>query len=342
MKLAGVHQEVTVADSAAEVSTEPADNLDVVTMDRQMMDNLPLFDQNYVAAMSQFLDPGSIGTGGVTLVVNGMEQRNIGVTASAIQQVKINQNPYSAEFSRPGRGRIEVITKPSSQIYHGTFNFLFRDYRLNARDPFAAARPPEQRRIYEGSLLGPLGGSRKNSFLISVNREEQDLQAVIYAITPNGLLQQTAVNPQRDTEISASITHQFTDNHLTTVRFNFHDSTEQNRGLGGFVLPEAGVDVRDREDEAYYNDSLVITPKLLNQFRVVIGRDHAPTASVTQTPGIVVNGAFTGGGAQADSLHTENHVNLNEIVTWTPGKHNIRAGINVPDISRRGLDDHTN
>ena len=340
--LAGVRQEVTVADSAAQVSTDSADNLDVVTVDRQMMDNLPVFDQNYVAAMSQFLDPGSIGTGGVTLVVNGMEQRNIGVTASAIQQVKINQNPYSAEFQRPGRGRIEVITKPSSQVYHGTFNFLFRDYHLNARDPFAVTRPPEQRRIYEGSLLGPLGHSKKNSFLISIDREEQDLQAIIYAITPTGLLQQTAANPQRDTEISASVTHQFTENHLATVRFNSNTSTEQNRGVGGFVLADAGVNVRDREDEIYYNDSLVITSRLLNQFRVVVGRDHAPDISVTQAPGIVVPGFFTGGGAQADRLRTENHVNLNEIVTWTPGKHNIRAGINVPDISRRGMDDNTN
>ena len=199
LKLAGMRQAVTVSDSAEQVSTDAADNLDVVTMDRDMMNNLPVFDQNYVGAMSQFLDAGSIGTGGVTLVVNGMEQRNVGVSASAIQEVKINQNPYSAEFSRPGRGRIEVITKPSSQVYHGAFNFLFRDYHLNARDPFAVERPPEQRRIYEGSLFGPLGHGKKNSFLISVNREEQDLQAVVYALTPQGLLQQTAANPQRNT-----------------------------------------------------------------------------------------------------------------------------------------------
>ncbi len=342
LKLAGVHQAVTVNDSPAQVSTASADNLDVVTMDRQMMDNLPVFDQDYVAAMSQFLDAGSVGTNGVTLVVNGMEQTNIGVTASAIQQVKINQNPYSAEFSRPGRGRIEIITKPGSQTYHGTFNFLFRDYHLNARDPFAATRPPEQRRIYEGSLLGPLGHDKKNSFLISVDREEQDMQSIVYAQTPTGLLRQPVPNPQRDTEVSASVTHKFTENHLATVRFNSHGSSEQNRGVGGLILPEAGVNVRDHEDELYYNDSLVITPTLLNQFRVVFGRDHAPTTSVSETPGVVVNGAFTGGGAQADNLHTENHMNLNEIVTWTPGRHDIRAGINIPDISRRGMDDNTN
>lgn len=342
LQLAGVHEALTVSDTTAEVSTDSSNNLDTVAIDRQTMDSLPVFDQNYVAAMSQFLDAGSVGTSGATLVVNGMEQTNIGVTASAIQEVKINQNPYSAEFSRPGRGRIEVILKPDSPVYHGTANFLFRDSSLDARDPFAAVRPPEQKRIYEASLLGPLGHSKKNSFLISVDREEQDLQSIVFASTLQGLLQQTVPNPQRSTEISTSITHQFTDNHLATIRGNFNDSSVQNQGVGSLVLPEAGVNTRNREDELYYNDSLTISPRLLNQFRVVFGRDHAPTTSISDAPSIVVPGAFTGGGAQSDMLRTENHVNLNEILSWTPSKHSIRAGINVPDISRRGMDDNTN
>jgi hypothetical protein len=342
LNLAGVHQTLTVNGSAAQVTTDSSDNLDVVTMDRAALNDLPVFDQDYITAMSQFLDAGSIGTNGAALVVNGMESRNVGVTPSAIQEVKINQNPYSAEFSRPGRGRIEVIIKPDSPVYHGTFNFLFRDSNLDARNPFAAIRPPEQKRIYEGSLLGPLGHSRKNSFLISVDREEQDLQAVVFALTPQGLLQQTAPNPQRSTEISASFTHQFSQNHLATVRVNLADSSVTNQGVGGFVLPEAGTNTRNREDELYYNDSLTLSPRLLNQFRVVFGRDHNPVTSLSEAPSIVVPGAFTGGGAQSDMLRTENHMNLNEIVTWTPGRHNLRAGINVPDISRRGMDDDTN
>jgi hypothetical protein len=342
LSLAGVRQELTVTEAAAQVSTQASENLDVITLDRQALDNLPIFDQNYVAAMSQFLDPGSIGTGGVTLVVNGMEQKNIGVSASAIQQVKINQNPYSAEFSRPGRGRIEVLTKPSSQAYHGAFNFLFRDNHLNARDPFAATRPPEQRRIYEGSLIGPLGRSGKNSFLLSVNREEQDLQAIVFAYTPQGILRQNTANPQRGLELSAGVTHAFTDTHVASFRGSYRDMTEQNRGVGGFTLPQAGVNTQDREDELYYNDSFVISPKVLNQFRILVGRQHTPTTSVSNDPAIVVPGSFIGGGAQADRLQTENHMSLNEIVSWSAGKHDIRAGINVPDISRRGLNDYTN
>jgi hypothetical protein len=342
LKLADVRQQVTVTDSANQVTTNAPDNLDTVTLDRQMLDNLPIFDQDYVAAMSQFLDPGAIGTGGVTLIVDGVEQKNIGVSASAIQQVKINQNPYSAEFSRPGRGRIEVITKPGSQEYHGTFNFVFRDYHLNARDGFASARPPEQRRIFEGSLIGPLGSNGKTSFMISVDREEQDLQNVVFADTATGLLQQNVANPQRNTEISAGVTRQFTVNHTASFRGNYNDSTEKNHGVGGFVLPEAGVNTENREDELYYNDSLVLTPQLLNQFRVLVGRQHTPTTSLNENSAIVVLGSFTGGGAQGDRLQTETHMNLNDIVSWSTGKHEIRTGINVPDISRRGLDDHTN
>lgn len=75
--------------------------------------------------MTAFLDPASMGAGGTQLIVNGMEVNNVGVTPSAIQEVRINQNPYSAEFARPGRGRLEIITRATASEYHGTFNFIF-------------------------------------------------------------------------------------------------------------------------------------------------------------------------------------------------------------------------
>jgi hypothetical protein len=105
LSIADVRQEVTVSTQAARVSTDSIDNLDAVALDRQALDNLPIFDQDYIGAISRFLDAGAVGTGGVTLIVDGLEATRAGVSASAIQEVKINQNPYSAEYSRPGRGR---------------------------------------------------------------------------------------------------------------------------------------------------------------------------------------------------------------------------------------------
>ncbi len=109
---------------------------------------------------------------GTTLVVDGMEQKNAGVTASAIQSVKINNDPYSAEFSRPGRGRIEITTKTPDPVFHGTANVVFRDYHLDARNAFAASRPPEQKRIFEGVLMGPLAGFNRTFFLLSADYQQ--------------------------------------------------------------------------------------------------------------------------------------------------------------------------
>src|SRR5262249_45282260 len=201
-------------------------------------DNLPVFDQDYIGTMSRFLDAGSIATGGVTLVVDGVEASRASVSASAIQEVKINNDPYSAEYPRPGRSRIEIITKPGSSAFHGTFNFLFRDSRLNARDPFALDKPPEQRRIFEGSFTGPLGHSKKTSFLVSANREEEDLQSIIYAEGANGPIHDTLASPSRNTELSASINHQIGENHIISVRGLYTDRTIRNQSAGGLNLPE--------------------------------------------------------------------------------------------------------
>jgi hypothetical protein len=209
LTLADVRQEVTVGGEQSKVSTNPSENSDTVTMNRQALDDLPIFDQDYIATMSRFLDAASVGTSGVTLIVDGVEATRATVSASAIQEVKINQDPYSAEFPRPGKGRIEIITKPSSAEFHGTLNFLFRDNYLNAREPFALIRPREQRRIYEGSFTGPLGRDKKTSFLITANRQEEDAQAIVFALGPSGQIRETVPTPQRNTELGGSVNHEF-------------------------------------------------------------------------------------------------------------------------------------
>src|ERR1044071_1720722 len=84
--------------------------------------------------------------------------------------------------------------KPASARYHGTLNFLFRDSRINARNPFADARPEEQRRIFEGSFTGPLGHGRKTSFLITADHEQDDLQAVVFASGPTAIIRENVPN----------------------------------------------------------------------------------------------------------------------------------------------------
>jgi hypothetical protein len=141
LKLAVLKEVLDVAEQDRQVSASPGQNADAISVERTMLDNLPILDNNYLNALARFLSPGTPGDAGTSVIVDGMESRNVGVTASAIQEIRINNNPYTVEYPRWSRRRIEVITKSSADSYHGTFNFLFRDYHLNARDALAAQRP---------------------------------------------------------------------------------------------------------------------------------------------------------------------------------------------------------
>lgn len=342
MAIASIHQETTVTIEPANISTETTDNKDTVALSEQSLSNLPVFDQDYIGAMSRFLDPGSVGTNGVSLVVNGMEVNNLGVSPSAIKDIKINQDPYSAEYQRPGRGRIEVTTKPGSPEYHGTFNFIFRDAHLNARDPFALTRPPEQRRIYEGYLSGPIRGSKKTSFLFSVSRKEEDLQSVVVAAGLAGAIRANVPAPSRTLQLSGQITHTVNDTNTFSVRESLLLESVNNQNVGGTTLAEAGLNSHNMEEEITFSQQLILSPKLVNNFRLLVGVEKQSNESLNNNRRTVVLDAFTGGGAQANSLRTEYHAQLMETLSYSTGKHLIKGGINVPDLSRRGLDNNIN
>src|SRR5262249_1139281 len=207
LSIENLKQQITVNDDTTDVTTDASENRDVAAVDRQALDNLPIFDQDIVATMSRFLDSSALGTNGVTIIVDGI-QTSSALSASAIQSVTINNNPYSAEYNRPGRARIEITTKPGSSEYHGTMNFLFRDARFNARDPFASAKPEEQRRIFEGSLLGPIGDGKTTSFMFTGQRQEEDNQAIVFAQVPTGAIHENVAAPQRNTDFSIELNRQ--------------------------------------------------------------------------------------------------------------------------------------
>jgi Carboxypeptidase regulatory-like domain len=342
LSVADLREEVAVEDQSGHVNTDPSENLDVVKLGRDALNNLPVLGNDVIGALANLVDASSTGSGGATVMVDGLETTRK-VPANMIQEVRINQNPYSAEFARPGRGRIEVITKAGATEYHGEIGFIFRDSRLDARNAFALERPAEQRRIFEGVLTGPFGQGKKTSFFFSGNREEEDLQAVVFARTPAGLFSENVATPQRESEFSFRVNHQVGANTTYSIRFDFTEDSSRNDGVGGFDLPEAGADSRDGERQIFFTHRRIISPKLINELTLRAGHEYGRTRSVRPgVPRLVVQDAFTGGGAQADRRTTENHVQLNEFLSWTHGKHFVRGGLNIPDISRRGFSDEAN
>ncbi len=344
MQVAAVSEDVTVigSDTAAQVSTEISQNQDSNSVDRDALDRLPVFDQDYITTMSRFLDSDATGTNGVTLVVNGIEANGPGVTASAIQSVTINQNPYTAFYSRPGRARVEITTKSGTPQFHGSANFLYRDALFDAQNTFAVTKPSEQRTYYEGSLTGPLSHSKKTTFLLALDRDNDNQQAIVVAAGPNGTINANVPNPTRHYFLSGRIFHDYGQGNQFWMGYSYEHKTVQNFGVGGTVLPEAGTNTLFFEHEVNVGHVYVFSPKLLNQLHFLLGHFDNQTHNLNENPQLIVQGAFTGGGAQTDFRRTEYHFDGTDIVTYSAGKQEIKFGVDVPDISRRGFDDFTN
>jgi hypothetical protein len=348
LPIAAVATMVRVNGDSSEDLTSPDANHDSSVMTASDLKALPIFDNDYATAMSTFLDSSVSDTAGTGLMVDGVEANRATVSASAIKEIRINQDPYSAQYYWPGRGQMEIITKSTADHYHGQFNFLFRDSALNAQNALAPSKPFEQRQNYEGHVTGPIPHLPKTSFLGSFNRVLYDQDSVVSAtIEPtadnlSGAYDANVYTPARDTEFSARIAHQFREGVSGYLQYSYQDSTSQNEGVGGQSLAATGYNNQYREDDFVAHLDQTLSPTMLNQVSVVGERDSNRNSNVAEAPQISVSGDFVSGSAQADSLGTEYNARFYDMLTWTRGRNTIKLGAGTPHIDRRAYDDNTN
>jgi hypothetical protein len=363
LPIASFATNVQVNADSNEDLTAPEENRDSSVMTAQDLKSLPIFDNDYATAMSAFLDDSATGTGGSGLLVDGVEANRATVSASAVQEVRINQDPYSAQYYWPGRGQMEIVTKSAADHYHGTFNFLLRNSAMNAQNALAPSKPFEQRQNYEGSLTGPIPHAKKSSFLGSFNRVVYDQDAVVKATVPSAANPAGAAfyanvsAPQRDTEFSVRAAHQFSDKHSAYVQYSYEDWTGQNQGVGGQTLAAAGYNSEYREDDIVAHVDSTLSAVMLNQLSLVAERDSSRNSNAalsaaggfTGCPAqaaigsrVSVGGYFSGCSAQNESFGNELNFRVYDMVTWTHGRNMVKAGIGTPHIDRRAFDDNTN
>src|SRR5258708_773607 len=163
LKVTIEQQKVTVAADSPGVSTEPENNLGATVIKGTDLDSLPDDPDDLVAALQALAGP-AVGPNGGQIYIDGFTGGAM-PPLSSIREVRINANPFSAEYDRPGFGRIEILTKPGTDRFRGQASFGFNNHALNARKPFAPTRAPYLSRQYGGNLSGPIS-KKKASFFI--------------------------------------------------------------------------------------------------------------------------------------------------------------------------------
>ena len=348
LPIAALATNVHVSAESNEDLTAGDSNHDQSVMTSSDLKALPIFDNDYATAMSAFMDDSATATGGSGLIVDGVEGTRSPVSASAVQEVRINQDPYSAQYYWPGRGQMEIITKSAADHYHGEFNFIFRDSAMNAQNALAPSKPFEQRRVYEGHVTGPIFFAPNSSFLASFNHDTEDTNAVVDADVaptpsdPSGVLLQNVATPSSDTSFSARVAHKFGDKHSAYAQFGHYQGSATNQGVGGQTLAEAGYNNTNNWDGLTLHADSTLSAVLINQFSMVGERWNSMNVNAVNAARIYVNGYYNGGSGQNNAEYTGYNFRLFDMATWTHGKHFVKIGIGIPNLARLAMNDDTN
>jgi len=333
LQIAGSAENVTVTADSVSIPTV-GQNIDAVQLDRNWLENLPVKEGDPLAVPSIFLDPAAAGALGPKIIVDGVETSGLEVPLTSIRRVYVNKSPYSAEFGRPGRGRIEVQTKKGSlRDYHGNLTFLTRNSALDARNVFSHARPPLQREIAETELDGPLGKTVfifnhpvKVRFLLAGRYYASDESAIVHARTPAGPVVENVPTPEHNTRLFGRLDFDLTPKHNLTLTYKFKNKSQQNQGVGGFDLAEHARDFSIHENEVKIIERAIISPNFLHELRFAFKDEPQQITSLSDQQAIIVLGAFSSGGAQLSLRQREKALTIQDAATLVRGNHALSFG----------------
>lgn len=340
-----LREEKVTVESDKGIGIEPENNGDAITLKGNDLQALP-DDPDDLAAALQALAGPSAGPDGGEVLVDGFAVRRL-PPKNTIREIRINQNPFSAENDRLGSRSIEVFTKPGTEQLHGEVFFNFNDESLNSRNPFSANRPPFQLRYYGGSLSGPVV-KNKASFFLDAERRETDDNAVINAQVVNDAFQIVPLNlgvltPQRLTTLSPRLEYQLNSSNTLIARYNYAATSMKRAGVGEFSLLSHAFDISTREHTVQLSETAVIKQKIVNETRFQFSRRTTEQVSDSPAATILVLDAFTGGGAQTGrSSSLENRWELTNNTTWKWRQHSLKAGgrlrfLSLDDISMQNF-----
>src|SRR5215469_264212 len=183
------------------------------------------------------------GPFGPDILVDGFENNPIPPKES-IREIRINDNPFSAEYRQLGLGRIEILTKPGTDAYHANLNSIFGDAGLNSRNPYAPNRAPFQSLLYGGDISGPIVAKRATFFLDFLRQADRS-NAVINATVLDPAFRiipfaQAVVTPLYQHSFGPRLDLQLNSRNTLVARYSENRSEAFNTGVGGFSLISEG------------------------------------------------------------------------------------------------------
>ena len=328
--LATDRQEITVTD-APQIDTDPARNANATVLTSQDLDVLSDDPDNLESDLQALAGPAA-GPDGGQIFVDGFSNGQL-PPKNSIREIRVNSNPFSAEFDRIGYGRVEILTKPGTDKLHGMAMVQSETAALDARNPFAASKPSFLSRQFQGNLGGSL--SRKSSFFADFGDRRRDDQALVRAnvLGPDwSVIQnnQNVATPTARRSVSPRLDYQLTPSFTLQARYTWTRTSADNKAVGQFSLPTQAVNEQNTNQSAQLSGTWAINANTVSESRFQYTRSGTRSSGNSGSPTITASGAFTGGAAPISyGRNLEESYEYQNYLSMTRGAHLLKAGARI-------------
>lgn len=329
-------QQVQVNEEATQVDTSPDNNANAIVLKGKDLDALS-DDPDELQSELQALAGPAAGPNGGEIYIDGFSGGQI-PPKSSIREIRVNQNPFSAEFDRLGYGRIEIFTKPGTDKLHGQIQARGNDSAFNSQNPILNSNlttgqaPVQEPSYYSYNINGSVGGpiNKSSSYYLSVFARNNQNEAAIDAVNPadtTQTLNEAVSNPSSRIDISPRFDFQLGKSNTLTVREQFYRTVQTNAGLNAQTLPENGYDTHGFENSLQVSDSLVMSPHLVDDIRFQYRRIRSQETPISNLPQVSVSGSFTNGGSNSGTVEDhQDDFELQNYFAASEGAHSLNFG----------------
>ncbi len=337
-----VSEEVEVTNDG-QVNTDSDNNASALILKEEQLDALP-DDPDDLEAALQALAGGGAGPNGGQIYIDGFSGGSL-PPKEAIREIRINRDPFSAEFDRMGFGRIEVLTKPGALKFSGQAFFNFNDDMFNARNPFSVNKADSQSKSYGGYISGPIA-KNKASFSLGIdNRDNTQGTSVNATVVDSSFnivpFQQEFTRPSKRFSVNPRLDYQINDKNTLVARYEYEKSSRNDFG-GGFSLPSRGTQTSSSQNTLQLTETAILNAKTVNETRFQYRYENSEVTGDNTIPAINVLDGFFGGGATTGlNYDREKSWQLQNYTITSFGKnseHAIKFGI---QIDGKTLEDRT-
>src|SRR5437588_9552239 len=325
LKVLVKEQNIEVQSDAARVSTNSDNNASSIVISGKDLDAPSDEPEDFESELQALAGP-SAGPNRGQIYIDGFTGGQL-PAKSSIREIRINQNPFSAQYDRMGFGRIEILTKPGTDKLHGQFLFNDNHSVLDALNPFAASESDFSTRMVSGNVGGPI--SKKASYQINVERRDINEATVVLpaAFAAANVAVAPVLNPGVRTNFNSRFDYQIAASNTLMVRYQFTHNREENNGVGQLALPSQAFHQTGTENEIRISDTQILSPHAANETRFEWERGATDQNALVLGSTINVLGQFTeGGNPLGNSSVVTNHYELQNYTSINKGNHFMRLG----------------